>query len=565
VAIDPRNSNRFYITIRSSSDRLQLFRWEDPTVRNFVALMRCSEPAYRLPDACDSLGNPESPVVMDLRAPDRIYAGGLRLWRTNNAADPVSPTSGPTWTNLALPGERTGNFISAIAVSPLDSNIVWASRNAGEVYRTSNATAASPTWEQVGQGRLPARYPSRITITSQAAGMIYVTFGGYAADNVWRTFDAGATWDSVSGAGATALPAAPVRDLAVHPADNGAHRLYVATEVGLFASEDAGGSWSSVGPAAVRTDQIGWRNQDLILGTHGRGVWRATVGAATPMALPGPPSSFHATLTAGTLLATWTQPPFGGAAQQYLLEAAVDPAFSAIVATLPMGAVTQFQYPGVPPGIFYLRVVAQNAAGRSVPSNVQVIGGTPTLPPGAPAQLGFTVNGSLVTMTWVAPASGGSPSTYYIDAGTAPGLANIASLPTGNAVTAFSVSAPNGLYFVRVRAGNAAGLSSPSNEVAIRVGPEPCTIPPQAPTNLQSSVAGGVVTLTWTPPTGPGLSGYRLEAGSAPGLANIAVIDLGVTTVFQAAAPPGTYFVQMRSLSACGPSTPGPSVTVIVP
>ena len=492
VAIDPRNPNRFYTTVRSGPDRLQLFRWEDPLVRSNVALMRCNEPAYRLPDACDSLGNPESPVVMDLRAPDRIYAGGLRLWRTNNAADPVSPTSGPTWTNLALPGERTGNFISAIAVSPTDSNIVWAARNGGEIYKTTNATAGAPTWEQVGQGRLPGRYPSRITIASQATGMVYATFGGYASDNVWRTFDGGANWDPVTGAGASALPAAPVRDLAVHPAANGAHWLYAATEVGLFASEDAGGTWASAGPSAVRTDQIGFRNQDLLLGTHGRGVWRATVGAAVPMVVPGPPASFRATLTAGTLSATWVQSPLGAAAQQYLLEAAVDPNFTAIVAALPMGAVTQFQYPGVPPGIFYLRVVAQNAAGRSVPSNVQVIGGTPALPPGAPSQLGFTVNGSLVTMTWVAPTTGGAPTNYFIDASTAPGVTNIGSFSAGNALLWYSVTAPNGLYYVRVRAANAAGISGPSNEVAIRVGPEPCTIPPQAPTNLQWSVSGGV-------------------------------------------------------------------------
>ena len=44
-----------------------------------------------------------------------------------------------------------------------------------------------------------------------------------------------------------------------------------------------------------------------------------------------------------------------------------------------------------------------------------------------------------------------------------------------------------------------------------------------------------------------------------------AVVNLGVATTFSAAAPPGTYFVQMRSLSACGASTPGPTATVVIP
>jgi len=57
-----------------------------------------------------------------------------------------------------------------------------------------------------------------------------------------------------------------------------------------------------------------------------------------------------------------------------------------------------------------------------------------------------------------------------------------------------------------------------------------------------------------------------IPGGCAVGfVANIAVVNLGVTTVFSAAAPRGTYFVRMTSLSACGPSAPGPTVTVIVP
>jgi hypothetical protein len=171
----------------------------------------------------------------------------------------------------------------------------------------------------------------------------------------------------------------------------------------------------------------------------------------------------------------------------------------------------------------------------------------------------------MLTLTWSAPTAGGAPTTYFIDAGTAPGSSNIASLPTGNAQTSFAVTAPNGLYFVRVRAGNAVGVSAASNEVSFRIGPAPCTIPPTNPANLQALVSGGVVTLTWTPPAGPGLTGYRLEAGSAAGLSNLAVINIGPTTAFSVSAPRGTYFVRMISLSACGPSNPSPDVTVVVP
>jgi hypothetical protein len=123
----------------------------------------------------------------------------------------------------------------------------------------------------------------------------------------------------------------------------------------------------------------------------------------------------------------------------------------------------------------------------------------------------------------------------------------------------------DGLYYVRVRAGNALGASPPSNEVTLRVGPEPCVVPPRNPTNVQASVNGGTVTLTSTPPTDPGLRGYRVEAGSAPVLSNLAVVDIPVSTTFSAVAPRGTYFVRMVSLSACGPSSANPEVTIVVP
>ena len=566
-AIDPRNPDLFYITVRSSTDRLGLIRilGVNSSSRTVAGLMRCDEPAYRLPDACESLGNPESPVVMDMRAPDRLYAGGLRLWRTDNATEAVSPTSGPRWTNLALPGERAQNFISAIAISPLDSNVVWAARNAGEIYVTSNGTAPAPTWVRVGESQLPPRFPTRIVIARQDPQMVYLTFGGYAA-NVWRTFNNGVHWDNVTG-GATVLPLVPVRDLEIHPAANGAHWLYVATEIGLFTSENAGHTWfvPSSGPAAVRIDELAWHNQNLILATHGRGLWKAAVGNPTPMTIPGPPINFSASVSAGTLSAAWDASPIGASPQQYLIQVSTSTNFSSPLAELPTGLARTFSFSGVPPGAFYLRVVARNAAGFSGPSNVQVIGVPAAQPPGAPSNLVANVNGNTLTLNWSTPTSGGAPTTYYIDAGTAAGSSNIASLPTGNTQTSFTVTAPNGLYYVRVRAGNSIGTGAASNEVTFRVGPEPCVIPPRNPTNLQASVTGGIVTLSWTPPTGPGLTGYRVEAGSAAGLSNIATIQIGVTTTFQASAPRGTYFVRMISLSVCGPSNPSPDVTVVVP
>ena len=63
---------------------------------------------------------------------------------------------------------------------------------------------------------------------------------------------------------------------------------------------------------------------------------------------------------------------------------------------------------------------------------------------------------------------------YTIEAGSGPGLTNLASFSTGTTATTFSTGGvPNGLYYVRVRATSVSGSSAPSNEVQVQIGAPP--------------------------------------------------------------------------------------------
>jgi len=171
--------------------------------------------------------------------------------------------------------------ISAIAVAPGNSNIVWVGHNNGYVYSTTNGTATSPTWTAVDTNALtlPNRYVTRITIDPHNHNTVYVAFGGFSSDNLWKSTDGGATWADTIGTGLTALPDAPVRDLDIHP-DN-SNWLYASTEVGIFTSEDGGATWKLPhdGPANVSVDESFWMDRDLIAVTHGLGVFRASAGS----------------------------------------------------------------------------------------------------------------------------------------------------------------------------------------------------------------------------------------------------------------------------------------------
>lgn len=75
--------------------------------------------------------------------------------------------------------------------------------------------------------------------------------------------------------------------------------------------------------------------------------------------------------------------------------------------------------------------------------------------------------------------------------------------------------------------------------------------PPASPHALTWSTLGNRLTLRWTPPASAP-AGYLLEAGSAPGLADLALIPLGAVTEFTANAPTGTFFVRVRAAGTSG-------------
>lgn len=166
--------------------------------------------------------------------------------------------------------------------------------------------------------------------------------------------------------------------------------------------------------------------------------------------------------------------------------------------------------------------------------------------PSAPSRLTGRVRGSTVTLSWLAPIVGGSPTSYVLEAGLAPGQTAL-TVPIGQT----SLTVPNvggGRYYVRVKAQNAAGAGAASNEVAVSVG---CGGPSEAPRSFTAATSGQLVSLNWVDPDGCSGSNYWLVAGSQPGAMDIGLLPLdssGVTL----AAPPGTYFARVGTQSDFG-------------
>lgn len=160
------------------------------------------------------------------------------------------------------------------------------------------------------------------------------------------------------------------------------------------------------------------------------------------------------------------------------------------------------------------------------------------------------------------PAPGGTAATSHIVlASVAPGGPPAAQIDTASADTSFPIAAPTGTFYVRVQAKNAFGTSAPSVEVRVDVQPQA----PNPPLATIASVSGGVVHIEWqAPPLGWAATSYRLEAGTAPGLANIGTLPVNGLS-FDAPVPPGRYYVRVRGVNAYGASGPGDEVVIDVP
>jgi photosystem II stability/assembly factor-like uncharacterized protein len=230
-----------------------------------------------------------APFVLDPNNPNTLLAGAASLSRSANVK-----AATPTWASIKSP--ISGLIpISAIAVAPGNSNIVWVGYNNGDIYYTTNGTAGNPSWTQVN-GILPRRFCARITIAPQNPNLVYAVFGGfydYNPNSVWRTLNNGATWTNIS----NGLPSAPVNSLVVSPSNSST--LYIGTAVGIFASADGGMTWSpsNDGPANVFVEELFWVGTQLVAATHGRGMFTAVPGQPAVTTNPATYiTSFSATL-----------------------------------------------------------------------------------------------------------------------------------------------------------------------------------------------------------------------------------------------------------------------------
>jgi photosystem II stability/assembly factor-like uncharacterized protein len=211
--------------------------------------------------------------------PDLLFVGGQSgLWKSTNFGD--------SWTNIPMGSDwgYDGYATPMIAISKANTDIVWAGihMNSDVNYTVGKIHVSTDGGENFAalDNIMDMGAISNIITHPTEDSTAYVLFSFAYYPKVFRTTDLGQTWEDISGFGlfgssssSNGFPNAAINTLLVMPFDT--DEIWAGTEIGLFISYDNGANWSfaSNGIPAVSIWDMKIVGDEIVLGTHGLGVW----------------------------------------------------------------------------------------------------------------------------------------------------------------------------------------------------------------------------------------------------------------------------------------------------
>jgi photosystem II stability/assembly factor-like uncharacterized protein len=210
-------------------------------------------------------------------------------------------------------------YVSALAVSPLDGDEIWAGSADGPVHLTTDHGA---TWSTV----TPPALPQWAEITSiepshTDKGTAYLTASRYQYDDfhpyIYKTTDFGKTWTSLAGG----LPADQYL-YTVRQDPKAPNLLFLTTKSTVYVSFDGATSWEpltlNLPNVQVRDVAIDTTEGKVVIATHGRSMWVLDNLTLLEQLTKAPPAGANGAVLYAPERAWLTHaygaPPFGGAA-----------------------------------------------------------------------------------------------------------------------------------------------------------------------------------------------------------------------------------------------------------
>jgi len=250
---------------------------------------------YAIQSGISGVGAWVTPRVMDPSNATVLYTGTTMVYKTTNG--------GSNWS--AISSALSTQYISTIAIAPSNSQVIYVGyENNGQVWKTTNG---GTNWTSCYSG-LPYRYITRVAVHPTDPNTVMVTVSGYGTGHIWKSTNGGTSWTNVS----TGVPDMPCNSIVYDT--NDPNKLYVATDLGVYATTNGGSSWSdySNGMPNVVVDDIALHPTTGMLraATHGRGMWQTSTG--TPSVAVQTPNGGESWIAGGSQNITWATGGLGG-------------------------------------------------------------------------------------------------------------------------------------------------------------------------------------------------------------------------------------------------------------
>ena len=229
-----------------------------------------------------------APMALGPGTPNNLYFGTDRLYRSTNKGDTMTVVSqAPIVTTPA------NAPITTVAVASSNDNVRVVGMRSGQIFGTVSGanplvnltnTSGPDPFPPVNANASTNRFVGRAVIDPVTTTTAYVTFSYFTSpttppgQGIWKTTNLsdtpGTTQWLPSGAG---IPNVPINALVISPVDS--NYLWAGTDIGVYASTDAGATWAPFGTGlpivAVMDLAIQPTTKTLRAATHGRGMWEA--------------------------------------------------------------------------------------------------------------------------------------------------------------------------------------------------------------------------------------------------------------------------------------------------
>tara|TARA_R110001583_G_scaffold15501_2_gene63828 strand:- start:6058 stop:8826 length:2769 start_codon:yes stop_codon:yes gene_type:complete len=221
--------------------------------------------------------NWQTPILLSLHNQDILYMGANKLLRSMDKGKTFEVISADLTT-----GGKKGNVaygtLTTISESPFQFGLMYAGSDDGYVNITTNGGGS---WARISDNLPQKLWVSRIVASQHEKERVYIALNGYRNDDfkpyVFVSENLGKTWKSIN----NNLPNSPINVIKEDPEDE--NMLYLGTDNNVFVSFDKGENWQEFSKGlpkvAVHDLVIQEQAKDLVIGTHGRSIYKANISS----------------------------------------------------------------------------------------------------------------------------------------------------------------------------------------------------------------------------------------------------------------------------------------------